>query len=175
MYTPMERAEYPVIFTSAKLTYLRLSVEGLIARVVYGVHQGLDRPLPVALQPLHSCCTPSIPRVFSTCSQQTSPLPDMPPAAAETHSINFIGQLAPSRDVSCTSGGEVAYVAAAHWLADLTASRSAGAPEAGLQRWPAADLPAHVRTRPPRPSSDPLQSQACCVRRVPKTIYIYIF
>ena len=94
MHTPMERAHIQH-FTIAELTDLRSSVEGVVTRVVYGVHQGLNRPLPVALQPLHSRCTPSIPRVCSTCSQQTSPFPDMPLAAAETYSINFAGQIAP--------------------------------------------------------------------------------
>ena len=109
----MERAHIQHV-TIAELTDLRPNAVGLVTRVVYGLHQGLNRPLPVALQPLHSRCTPSIPRVFSTCSQQTSIFPDMPLATAETHSVSFAGQIAHAYDASCMSEGEVAYMAAAH-------------------------------------------------------------
>ena len=91
MYKPMERSD--IHHANVELTDLRLSVEGLVTCMVHGMHQGLDRPLPVALQPLHSCCTPSIPRVFSTCSQPTQTLPDASLAFAEMHSVSLASQL----------------------------------------------------------------------------------
>ena len=100
-----------------------------------------------------------------------TPLPEVLLASAETHSFDVVSESAPKLDISHTSKGEIAHMAAAHWPADLTASPAAEIPEGGLQTWRAAGLPARVRTHPLRPSSDPLQSQdlLCPLRYNPNT------